>query len=218
MMASLPLINRDNLFYNKFEYRARFKIVGAYLLYHKTKNLSRKHISPHIDKNEVNTVIQNLPLLNIINTWIIDHKTSHELCSRIERNTLSVYSNDLPILEELNNIIPSVIEKVVYSKQVGVKTFVKEPKHKFRVYFKSKRVNPEIRENIRQILEKNKKIYPSNSLLRWLSNECRHWQKKYLSSCYCIDYDDESIISYLSLMLNDILGHCYKLEKRQDTT
>ena len=42
------------------------------------------------------------------------------------------------------------------------------------------------------------------------------WRIQYLSSHFFVDYDDESMLSYLSLFFGTLIGKKYKLEKQAD--
>ena len=44
-------------------------------------------------------------------------------------------------------------------------------------------------------------------------NNQNSWRYRFSSSTHFIDYDDESILSYIALMHGDMLGKRYKLEK-----
>ena len=99
------------------------------------------------------------------------------------------------------------------------RSFVDEPKHKFRVYLKSKRVEDGFLEELKSTMERQKQLYPSNALRSWMSRDNKRWgiwHFRWTSAAHFIDYDDESTLSYLALMYGDILGKKYKLEKRPD--
>jgi hypothetical protein len=90
--------------------------------------------------------------------------------------------------------------------------------HNYRVYFKSKRVEQNVQSELRNLLNKNKSLTPSNAFNKWLYGSTKNlWKSRWMSSAYFIDYDDESTLSYLALMHGDLLGRKYKLEKRPDS-
>ena len=142
---------------------------------------------------------------------------------RLEGDTISIFSNDLKRLHELktcNDIIIDFTEAVVGEPGnfAGIKYFVREPKHKSRIHLKNKRVDLNTIIEFKQLLKRFDKLYPSLTLQKWLySIEERKSSTRYCHSAFSIDYDDESLITYLALAHGDLLGHRYLLEKRPDT-
>jgi hypothetical protein len=64
-------------------------------------------------------------------------------------------------------------------------------------------------------------LYPCNSLKYWLTGAGLNgnkytWRYRFTNPIHFIDYDDESVLSYLALIYGDMLGKRYKLEKRPD--
>ena len=147
---------------------------------------------------------------------------------RIEYNCVSVFTNDIEVLRKLSLIFSEnwdqlQITQIVSTSEKNVKTFSREPKHKFRVYLRDMvlRDNLETFYNIKQVIKTNKKtLFPSHGLDKWLNpkkpkNVYQPWHYNYVYSMYFIDYDDENMLSYLHLMLDKVLGKSYKLEKRE---
>ena len=129
----------------------------------------------------------------------------------------------MSVLQGLESIIGSQYSydytQVQTSQYAGVKHFVGEPKHKYRVYLRSKRVEDNFHIELKSTLDRQNKLYPSNALKDWLKHDPKRWgiwSFRYLSSAHFIDYDDESTLSYLALMHGEVLGKKYKLEKRPD--
>ena len=148
---------------------------------------------------------------------------------RIEGEIASVFSNDLTLLKTLEVMgCPVDYTEVDDTIISGIKYFIREPKHKFRIYLKTKRVNDDFRTKLQNFIKRYENtdtiIVPSGSLANWLkedSNYVRgswsyHWNKQYTSSNYFIDYDDESTITLFSLMFSGLISKSYKLEKRPD--
>ena len=154
--------------------------------------------------------------------------TPRKCLIRIEYNYVSVFTNDIEVLRKLSLIFSEnwdqlQITQIVSTSEKNVKTFSREPKHKFRVYLRDMvlRDNLETFYNIKQVIKTNKKtLFPSIGLDKWLNpKKPKHvyqsWQYNYVYSMYFIDYDDENMLSYLHLMLDKVLGKSYKLEKRE---
>ena len=187
---------RARLYWNKFKYRARLNLTG------KTGN----HLPPKERKREHTFV-----------SWLKTQLIYGELSVRREANVIAIFSNNLSDLEriatysEAKNI--DYTEAIVPTKIPGVKTFVRDPKHKFRVYMKEATVPDTFASEIYTFLERNTDMFPSRSLRQWYSPN-RSWGQKYLYNTFFIDFDDEIKLSYLGLMFSEYIGEFYKLEKR----
>lgn len=220
-MESLKLINRERLFYNKYKYRVEVKVFGAYLLWFaKHKEIVEDDISSYRQGFERIQIIDNLPLLNTLNKWVNKYRSKKVMTMRIEGIKISFYSNDLQLLKELENLENFNVNKVYSEANVdpiqGIKYFVNKPKHNYRVYLKNKIVKDIEIDDLQNTFNVNKELYPNKSFKNWLNKDQKTWRKRYISSSFSIDYDDESIYTYLALMHSDILGHRYKLEKRPE--
>jgi hypothetical protein len=240
---------RDTLYYNEYKYRAKFHIYGLRRsTFHRTINelvdrltldeeelkdflLSlHKNSTSYYNKiaiKESRQIYDNIASLSKFMDWYNIQKRQKDTIFRIEHNDASVFSNNLELLKTLADIFDGDMSKIsitqaIPSDLVGVKTFVKEPKHKFRVYVRSKIVPEDFRKTFSKILKTNKKtLFPSNSFHDWLTEKppgyVWSYSNRYLHSNYYIDYDDESMITYLALIYGNILGKKYRLEKRPVT-
>lgn len=232
-MASLKLVDnvpginyyeyRDREFFSKFKYRARVTFHGLALTYYagsideylvKLDNASYRWRK--LDKNKIKS---NLDPIEKFIEFKKTIKSDKKFVVRTEGDTSGIFSNDLNKLLELKQIqgIEVDFTEAITSSFVGVKYFVREPKHKYRIYLRSKLIEPGEIDDLKNILSQNKALYPSRALIAWLYRTRQSsWHYRYVSSCFSIDYDDESTISYLGLMLGQLLGHKYKLEKHPD--
>ena len=220
---------RDSQYYNKYEYRLRAKIPGVrYTWWCKSpKDLDKKIDGKAkgygtIRKEDLQEVINNASALKSIIT-LQQEKKKKQIGIRIEHNTVAIFANDLSSLKaieaDLGNNYDCDFTQVQTSQYAGIKHFVNDPPHKYRVYLKSKRVEDTFHSEFRQMCERQSGLHPSNALQRWMTNDGKRygiWSFRWTSAAHFIDYDDESTLSYLALMHGDVLGKKYKLEKRPD--
>ncbi len=225
--------HRDQLYYNKYEYRARFYLVGVRYTWYIKDNIQElidklnapavgySYVTGISDRDEIK---ENIPKLKKFLHWRNEIKKKKNSTIRVEHNTVAVFSNDLQELHDITNIIPDIeidITQAQTSNFVGVKYFVRKPKHSYRVYLKSRRVEGSFAEDLHELFKKNKKLYPCPALNHWakgsISSSNQHsWKYRFSSSIHFIEYDDESVLSYLAILHGDMLGKRYKLEKRPD--
>ncbi len=219
---------RDYDYYSKYVYRARFAITGVrYTWYCNTADEYLERLNGRgwysMKAKEKDTILQNVEnITNFIN-WRNKVKKLKTCTIRIESNSVAVFSNDLTFLKNIEQEIPGVsidyteVQKAPY---FGVKYFVRNPKHKYRVYLKPIRVDADTIVSLKDVIKRTKFIYPSSALRFWTANALNNqgnYRYRWLSASHFIDYDDEHNLSYLSLMLDKVLGKRYKLEKRPDT-
>jgi hypothetical protein len=217
---------RSSLYYNKFKYRARFYCKGITLAWF---NYTEKEIIDKIEKFKNRFVGANSKHIMEFYNWKVATKKNKSATVRIEGETASVFSNDLDLLKTLESIgCPVDYTEVDDTIIVGIKHFIREPKYKYRIYLKSKRVSDDFRDKLHNFIERYKDtdtvIIPSSSLANWLKDNSQYvrgswsynWNKCYTSANFFIDYNDESTLTLFSLMFSGMVSKSYKLEKRPD--
>ncbi len=221
---------RDQDYYGKYTYRARLSVVGIrQLMFVKDEAELIARVNrggSYYNKTDKQAIKDNLPILTKLLEWKLQAKKDKKSTLRGEHNTLAVFSNDLSYLKTLEAIDPSLevdYTEVQKSEYVGIKEFVNEPSHKYRVYLKSRRIEPSFITDLKELLTRTPSLYPSTSLKEWLKNyNINHvswsWRYRYSNPNHFIDYDDESTLSYIALMHSEMLGKRYKLEKRLEAT
>jgi hypothetical protein len=226
--AKLPDIDlidyRDVLYYGKYRYRARVTMPGlawihgcdTMLDYLKRLDNNRRYY----DSNRI-AAIDLDDIESFIDWRNVNVKTNKTCTVRVESNTAGVFSNDLALLQGLRQLTPAVdISEIIDIAPTGIKTFVKEPKHKYRVYLKSKRVKDIFKDELSEFINRYKNtktvIVPSDALRQWLKGHYKSWHINYCSAHYYIEFDEESTNTLISMMFGDMIKRRFKLEKRQD--
>jgi hypothetical protein len=222
---------RDQDYYGKYVYRVRVKLPCVrYTWAVKTPDELDEKLNPKkkayygsVRKGDRQDFTDNLPALKAFVEYRNKMKSDKSGMIRIEAQTIAVFSNDLQLLKEIEQIDPSLSYDYTESQRsdyAGIKHFVNEPKHKYRIYLKSKRIPDTFAPDLKDLLERMTNLYASNALELWLQDahqQASHWRYRYANPSHFIDYDDESTLSYLMLMHGDYFGKRYKLEKRPDT-
>jgi hypothetical protein len=233
LVKDAPGINfyeyRDIAYYGKYKYRVRFKLPCIrYASREKNvdgllKRVNTQHEWKGIRKADRDTVALYLDCL----TRFIDYrntlKENNNGIIRVEFNTVAFFSNDLALLKLSEAINPHSeydYTEAQVTTFVGVKTFVSEPKHKYRVYFKSKIIESDFVIQLYDLIKRSPEMHPSYSLKCWLrrynTSLTHSWRYRFTNATHFIDYNDESTLSYLALMHGEFLGKRYKLEKRPE--
>ena len=222
---------RDTIYYNKYQYRARFTLQGVrYTWYSKTpEDLEKRLYNPKpayygVRDEDRTTVTYNLETLKKFIAWRNERKIDKNASVRVEFNTVAVFSDDLALLKTLECLGHDLVvdyTQAQTSNFLGVKTFANQPKHKYRVYLKTKMVQNNLIKDLKDLIDRSPDLYPCPSLDYWLQSgvnqgNTNSWRYRYTFATHFIDYDDESTLSYLALIHGDYLGKRYKLEKRPD--
>ena len=221
---------RDSDYYGKYKYRVRFSIEGVrYAMYEKNFDGLMKRYNllsgwKKIKDLDRPIVTENLEALGKFIDFRNMLKETNTGLVRIESSKISIFSNDLALLKTSETIKEDIFydyTEVQTNNFVGIKSFVKDPKHKYRVYLKSKLIQEIFVTQLDDLLKRSKELYPSPSLKYWLQGYNNtapswSWRYRYTNCNHFIDYDDESTLSYLALMHGEFLGKRYKLEKRPE--
>lgn len=227
-------------YWSRFKYRARLVIPGSrFFHYASSVDVWESRMKSKRDIWTKKPTTDHQGSLNDFKAYVTQYKPvleklfefkktiknkKDEFIVRSEGDTVGIFSNDLQKLHELKSwgqvnidFTEAVMEQPGYF--AGVKYFVRQPKHKYRVHLKTKRVDVSVMTDLQDLFKRSKTLAPSAALKRWLesADATRAYRGRYCSSAYTIEYDDESAITYLGLMHGDLLGRRYNLEKRPDT-
>lgn len=218
MMASFKLNqeDRNKLFFNRYKYKASFILHGARFTYFcKSIEEIEKRVKRYLTSPWNIGLPEDISIetLNDFLNWRTANE--NETIIRTEYERVSVFSNNLKLLKTLSKFNDNIryIEANVIAKDVLF--FEKLPDFKYRVYIKGNKLTDNTADQIISFVDnykssKNFRISPSlvNAVIahkihtnRWIHNS------------YFIDYNDESTLSFLKLLMSDLISpKVYKLD------
>lgn len=226
-MESLKLVtdNRRSLYFSKYKYRAKCKVMGAAYTYYTSslkefkekmekrsnKNPARIHVILNDWRSQIDTI--DYDQIGTYFAWRNLAPRDKYLC-RIQGNLISFFSDDLSLLQTLNVLDPNleISEAVVNFSEVI--HFRKEPKFKFRTYFKGKKAPDNFKEEVRSFIDTYDHIACMCPAMKRLVSENspkRYWS--YFHSSYYVDYNEESTLTLLHMFFGPMLAKTYRLEK-----
>lgn len=221
-MVSLPLQTelRGTLYYNKYKYKANFTLKGARRTYGLTSiEKFKERIANSNGYYKAKLTAFDIPAIDRFMNWRTIHASEVRL--RIEQDTVCVFSNDLPLLNTLDKIDPSMkvtCYQIDDNIPIGIKYFVREPKYKYRAYLKGRIISDHFRQDLidfeQRYLSSGTEIHFSKGLRMWLNRVKRYGYMYTTQSSFFIDYNQESTLALLSIMFTDMIGKRYKLEKQ----
>lgn len=216
------LTNRNKLFYDKHKYKVLVDLPGA--RYFKwTRNFDKfiKQLTDreYLDKHDCNDVIL-LDLYKKVMDFHNEFKSNKEVTFLHEYSFLGVYTSNVDIIQEILNIDPTFKVYEVVTPPQKIMYFAKEPQYKYRVYLKSKRVSDSLINSLTDFRNtyNNKGVYISGGLMRFINTSL--WKKRfysYLHGSFFIDFNDDSMLTFMHLLIGECLGKTYKLEKRPES-
>lgn len=226
-------IEKHNLFFSKFQYKASFTADLLHCTrYAKTVrelenvllNRVRDHISIFVPVDVTHNKTHfpsNKSFLDSFTIWkTINH--GPDCMIRIDYKSGSVYSNDLKKLEELETLCKTHNPKIKYTQvkllPASDVLYRKNPKHKYRVYLRSKNISLDMHDEVAEFLNRHTKtFYPCSALSTWLNasdKNLRYWKYRYCSASFFVDYDNEADETLLRLSMGDYLGKVYKIQQK----
>lgn len=223
--SQLQLDNRTSLYFGKYKYRSQCKVMGAVYTYY-TNSLEQ-----FLKKLEATKANRNSYRISIINSRFeetydkIDlevigkffqwknSQNPEKFMYRVQGNMVSFFSNDYELLKTLTEIDPEVKHSEAFIEATNVLYFKREPKYKYRTFFKGRKVPVDFNENITNLINMyGDKIHFSPGMVRTLTKQYRT-QYRYMHTSYYIDYNDPSMLTIFGLWFGDFLGKTYSMEK-----
>lgn len=196
MTASLQLttLYKNKLFYNKYKYCATFKTPGAFYFKYGQASGNTSHK---------------------FHTFLKKYCKDKTAKTRIMGDTISVYSNDLKILTDIDFNATNKIYTEIQLTDPDVILFVYKPKYKYRVYIKQGIRYDGFKQDLLDLYDKiNNKIYEA-SFSQGLANRLNQNRLyRYIWGKFYIDFNDESFSSILYMLLPNSLDKIYKLVQR----
>ena len=177
--------------------------------FRKDKNINLRHYGSYSNETEF---YDNIDYGNIDKFLNYKRVYSDYIMVRQEREKASIFSNNLPLLETLVELDDDF--EISKAEVLNTETmyFKKEPKYKYRTYFKAKRVPKDFTDNISTLKDTYKSLNFSKGLL--FSFFHNNWHPyRYLHGSFFVEYNDEHMLTILAMWLPDMLGKTYSLAK-----
>lgn len=223
-LLNLKIEKRNKLYFNKFKYRAVCKIQGAAYTYY-TPDLEtfvermeklrddRPRYGVRIFKDDWNEYWDevNLEQISAYITWR-NTVSKDKVLYRIQGDAVSFFSNELSLLKSLDSIDPKVTFTEAACYEPNMLYFKRKPKYNFRTYFKGKRMPKDFSDNVRTLRDMYKSLNFSKGLFNSLFHNNWH-AYRYMHGSFFVEYNDEQMLTVLSMWFPDMLAKTYTLAK-----
>ena len=231
MSSNVIKENRLSLWYNKYKYKAVIDINGVYPVsfcntfqdyYNRVDSYGwHNHVIPKYHSGEIMAYYDWKGMYG--DTVLIT----------VGGNKITVFGDNLLALNSLITITgvkPVITEAFVYATgEKGVKYFKTEPKHKYRVYLNSIKVDDSVIDNLFAFIGNNE-YYPCLSLKLWVNRRLTFKNRTPASptsslrftnptvwarQSFFIDFDEEDGDVTLRLMFDSLINNkIYRLAKQ----
>lgn len=222
--SKLKVEKRNKLFFNKFKYKAVAYVQGAAYTYY-TPDLET--FVSRMEKLRTNTSRYgvrimdedwqeywdeiNLDRISQFITW--RNVVNKERCmNRIQGDYVSFFSNDLALLQSLESLDPKIKFYEAQCFDPDTMYFKKQPKYKYRTYFRAKRMPKEFSDNIRSLQSMYSSLHFSQGLFTSLFHNNWH-QFRYMHGSYFVEYNDHKMHTILAMWFPDMLAKTFSLAK-----
>ena len=219
------LIDRSRVFlyYDQFRYRAKIPLNNIQYFRHvKTVKKLWEQLGYVAELRSFGLQVKDISGVKRFVEWIENGTYSkNQFSYRTSTNCVDVYTNDIEIIQDIIDSIESEKNKtkcefyrvVDNPKTDRTKIYLVDPKHKYRVYFKWTKLSG---EQIQEVVEfiKNNNISCSGSLENWIQNQ--NWKNTYyyMWDNFFIEFDEEMIITIMSLKFDNFFRKVCTVEKR----
>lgn len=223
--SQLKIEKRTSLYFSKYKYKAQCNVMGVSYTYytHDLESFKKK-----LEHTKANRNSYRISLMNSRFEETYDHidfdqiekffkwknnKDDSNYMYRIEGNKVSFFSNDIELLKSLTEIDNNPKYAMADVQETDVLYFKKEPRYKYRTFFKGKKYHsdfPEQIDDLKAMYKDNIKFSPGmvRSINRYPGSSYR-----YMHTSYYVDYNDQSMLTILSLWFGGYLGKTYSLKK-----
>jgi hypothetical protein len=149
---------------------------------------------------------------------------SADIMVRYEAGHTTIFSNDLEMLQTVESVVGRgnvrYTKVVIVPKSIttGIKYFRTQPQHKYRIYLRSRRISGDDYQKFVDFLREYRDKFRMSPafITSTYSRHYGHSSFRWLSSSYFIDYDTQSLETWLDLKYGEYLGKRYELRQHDD--
>ena len=220
---------RNKLYFNKFQYKATVKIVGVQYTYYtpdidsykfRIEKFSSSASLPSFrqyfndDEYENKNYWANINF-ELIEKYLIyrDTMPKEKFVTRISGDSVSVFANDLSMFNYLQTIDANLTITKADVLDTDKMYFKREPKFKYRTYFKARRMPKDFTENVLSLKDTYASIQFCPALLRALFYKTPYNPYRYMHGSFYVEYNDEKMLTILAMWFNSMLGKTYSCER-----
>ena len=203
----IQTVTKDSLYYNKYQYKAQLESIQGAWFIHNVASVEQfeEKLTDDFWISIYNSNVKKPDFNFLKNLILYKQKHSNNVTIRIEGSHVSIFSNDLEVLREIEIYykVKSYYKINLFPK---IKFFQNPPKFMFRTYFD---INKNVDNSaLISYLKKEKSLNKLKYHNYFDKIEQRRW---FDPKCY-VDYNDENVLTFVSLVLNGKLKQTYKLE------
>ena len=220
--SHLKIEKRNKPYFDKYVYKATANILGAAYAYYsydletyvnRLQKLKEGSLRWDYDGRQNNWAEINLDIISQFITW--RNTVDKQKCLyRIQGNKVSFFSNSLGLLETLQCLDENLLLYKAECLDRDKMYFKKQPKYKYRTYFRAKRLGSDFSDSVRDLSETYvNTLHFCPALFKALFLKNQYNSYRYIHGSYYVDYNDEQMLTILGMWFPDMLGKTFSLVK-----
>jgi hypothetical protein len=228
-------ITRPTLFYSKYDTKISIQAAGigwvrwyrtAADLWKRIQIDQRDHFFVKLSLNPLNKLKeQDVVELFELKQLLENHRTGNCI-AYTNHHQVSFYTNShnpetIQALVDYANIKGLIIESHVVESQHPDIVYLKNPKHKHRVYLRAKTYDGATIDKLKSeftdyLNTYSGTFYPCAALTKWLEVDPNKylWYSRTIQNSHFIEYDEESALTMILMCFPQLIGKRYKIEQK----
>lgn len=226
-------ITRPTLYYSKYDTKISIQAAGvAWVRWYRTAadlwkriQLDQRDMFSLFSKNILYTMTEkDVVELFELKQLLENHRTGNTIAYAHHRVNFYTNRHNIETIKALADYASAkglVIESHVVESQHPDVLYLKNPKHKHRVYLRAKTHDGATIDKLRSELTDylntySSTFYPCDALTKWLEVDTAKyiWYSRTIQNSHFIEYDEESALTMLIMCFSQLIGRRYKIEPK----
>lgn len=214
--------SRVFLYYDKFRYRAKIPVDNVQYFRH-VNSMKRlwDQVSYVTNIRSIGLNDKDIFLVKRFVGWLENntHTKKDDYHYSLRVHHVNFYTNNPEIVGELITALGMPTKHCQLFRAIDVpktdrtKIYLVDPRHQYRIYLKWGKTSDEQRDDLINFIN-SYNITCSDSFQYWVRGQLSHHYSHYLWDNYFIEFDDETIITLMSLKFDNLVRKICSIEKR----
>jgi len=209
-------VTGDQLYYGLYQYSASFQLQECWIFRYTTDHdeISRRLTKqqewrerlrqrwPADALNRYNSTITNeqRAAIHAMADFVLTISSPYKIV--VENRNMRIYTNDVQVLnmiDQLDYVHYKRYNQVIVNRPRNT-VQLKNPRHRYRSYFRETKITPEDREAVKQFLTSQPGIRIGSGFQLWLDESRSTYASKYTRDYFFVDYDHPGWPTMLALV------------------
>lgn len=209
-------VKSDQLYYGLYQYSARFVLQECWIFRYTTdhdeidrrltrqqewrERLRQRWPADQLNRYTATITDAQREAVHAMADFILAIQAPYKIV--VENRNMRIYTNDVQVLNMIDQL--KYVDRKCYSQTIVDRprntVRLKNPRHKYRSYFRETKITPEDRAAITQFLTAQQGIRIGQGLQDWLDEKRLTYASKYTRDYFFVDYDHPGWSTMLNLV------------------